>query len=93
MLDSVGARLECLYWMFGSHDGITIVDTPDSVTMAAISAAVSSTGSIRSETHELFSSEDVQSILATARRDGKNRDARWIHLERRPVVCVQQGAG
>ena len=68
VLDSVGARLECLYWMFGSHDGIAIVDAPDSVTMAAISAAVSSTGSIRSETHELFSGEDVQSILATARR-------------------------
>jgi uncharacterized protein with GYD domain len=67
VLDSVGARLECLYWMFGTHDGIAIVDAPDSVTMAGISAAVSSTGSIRSETHELFSTEDVNRILATAR--------------------------
>jgi uncharacterized protein with GYD domain len=68
VLDSVGARLECLYWMFGTHDGIAIVDAPDSVTMAGISAAVSSTGSIRSETHELFSTEDVRSILMTARQ-------------------------
>ena len=36
--------------------------------MAGISAAVSSTGSVRSETHELFSSEDVDRILETARR-------------------------
>jgi len=68
VLDSVGARFECLYWMFGAHDGIGIVDAPDSVTMAGISAAVSSTGSVRSETHELFSSDDVDRILETARR-------------------------
>jgi uncharacterized protein with GYD domain len=68
VLESVGARLEALYWMFGTHDGIVIVDAPDSLTMAGISAAVSSTGSIRSETHELFSAEDVRHILETARQ-------------------------
>jgi len=68
VLESVGARLEALYWMFGAHDGIAIVDAPDSLTMAGVSAAVSSTGSIRSETYELFSSEDVQHILETARQ-------------------------
>jgi uncharacterized protein with GYD domain len=68
VLESVGARLEALYWMFGSHDGIAIVDAPDSLTMAGVSAAVSSTGSIRSETHELFSAADVQQILETARQ-------------------------
>jgi uncharacterized protein with GYD domain len=68
VLESVGGRLEALYWMFGTHDGIAIVDAPDSLTMAGISAAVSSTGSIQSETHELFSSEDVHHILETAAR-------------------------
>jgi uncharacterized protein with GYD domain len=68
ILESVGARLEALYWMFGPHDGIAIVDAPDSVTMAGISAAVSSTGTIRSETHELFSTADDRRILETARQ-------------------------
>ena len=68
VLESVGARLEALYWMFGTHDGIAIVDAPDSLTMAGISAAVSSTGTIRSETHELFSTSDIRHILETARR-------------------------
>jgi len=68
VLESVGARLESMYWMFGPHDGIAIVDAPDSVTMAGISAAVSSTGSISSETYELFSSADVGRILETARQ-------------------------
>ena len=68
VLDSVGGNLESMYWMFGSHDGIAIVDAPDSLTMAGISAAVSSTGTITSETHELFTGEDVERILDTARR-------------------------
>ena len=66
VVESVGARLESLYWMFGPHDGIAIVEAPDSVTMAGISAAVSSTGSVSSETHELFSSADVRQILEKA---------------------------
>jgi uncharacterized protein with GYD domain len=35
--------------------------------MAAISAAVSSTGAIRSQTHQLFTDDDVHHILETAR--------------------------
>jgi hypothetical protein len=35
--------------------------------MAAVSAAVSSSGAISSETHELFSAEDAHRILDTAR--------------------------
>ncbi|HZP29508.1 MAG TPA: GYD domain-containing protein [Acidimicrobiia bacterium] len=68
VLDSVGGRLESLYWMFGAHDGIAIVEGPDSVSMAGISAAIRSTGSIRSETHELFSTADIRRILDTAGR-------------------------
>jgi len=72
VLESVGARLDALYWMFGAHDGVAIVDAPDSVTMAGISAAVSSTGTLRSETHELFSAADIRHILETARRAREN---------------------
>jgi uncharacterized protein with GYD domain len=72
VVESVGARLEALYWMFGDHDGIAIVEAPDSLTMAGISAAVSSTGAVSSETHELFSSADVRHILETASRARAN---------------------
>jgi uncharacterized protein with GYD domain len=68
VLESVGGRLDALYWMFGAHDGIVIVDAPDSLTMAGVSAAVSSTGTIRSEIHELFTSADIHRILETARQ-------------------------
>jgi uncharacterized protein with GYD domain len=72
VVESVGARLETMYWMFGAHDGIAIVEAPDALTMAGISAAVSSTGAVRSETHELFSSDDIRHILAKARQARAN---------------------
>jgi len=72
VVESMGGRLETMYWMFGAHDGIAIVEAPDSVTMAGISAAVSSTGAISSETHELFSAADVEQILAHAARAKAN---------------------
>jgi uncharacterized protein with GYD domain len=68
VLESVGAELEAFYWMFGSHDGVAVVEAPDSVTMAGVSAAISSTGTVRSETHELFSGADIARILETAKR-------------------------
>ena len=67
VVESVGARLETMYWMFGAHDGVGIVEAPDSLTMAGISAAISSTGTVRSETHELFSTADIRHILEKAR--------------------------
>ena len=72
VLESVGARLESFYWMFGAHDGIAVVEAPDSVTMAGISTAIRSTGAVSSETHELFSSDDIQQLLATAKRAREN---------------------
>ena len=67
VLDSVGARLETFYWMFGTYDGMAVVEASDSVTMAGVSTAIRSTGTVRSETHDLFASDDIHHILDTAR--------------------------
>jgi hypothetical protein len=48
VLESVGARLEAFYWMFGKHDGIAVIEGADSLTMAGVSAAMSSTGAVHS---------------------------------------------
>jgi uncharacterized protein with GYD domain len=58
--------------MFGKHDGMAVVEAPDSVTMAGVSAAISSTGTVHSETHELFSSADIRRILETAQKARAN---------------------
>ena len=64
--ESVGARLESFYWMRGQFDGMAVIDAPDSITMAGIETAVKSSGVVRSETHDLFSADDIGHILERA---------------------------
>jgi uncharacterized protein with GYD domain len=68
LADSVGGSLESAYWMFGTHDGIVIVDVPDSIRAAAVSVAVGSTGSFKHlETHELLTQDELGQVLSHAR--------------------------
>jgi uncharacterized protein with GYD domain len=68
LADSLGGSVESAYWMFGAHDGIVIVDAPDSVRVAALSVAVGSTGSFKHlETHELFTQDQLGQVLSHAR--------------------------
>ena len=68
VLASVGGSLESIHWMFGPYDGIAILDVPDSVSAAAVSIAVGSTGVFKHlETHELFTQEQLGETLARAR--------------------------
>ena len=67
LADSLGGSLESMYWMFGPYDGIVIADVPDSVGAAALSVAVTSTGSFKQvETHELFTQEQFGQMLSRA---------------------------
>jgi uncharacterized protein with GYD domain len=68
LTDSVGGSMECAYWMFGAKDGLVIFDVPDSVSAAALSVAVGSTGSFKSlETHELLSQEQLSQVLSRSK--------------------------
>jgi uncharacterized protein with GYD domain len=68
LADSLGGSLESAHWMFGTYDGIIIVDVPDSVRAAALSVAVGSTGSFKHlETHELFTQDQLGQMLSHAR--------------------------
>ena len=68
LTDSVGGSLESLYWMFGAHDGIAIADAPDSVSAAALSITVGSTGAFKHlETHELFTQDQLSQALQRAK--------------------------
>jgi uncharacterized protein with GYD domain len=71
LLESQGASLESVYFMpLGLPAGIVIVDTPDSVTAAAVSVAITSTGAVQNlQTYELFTQEQVREMLFLA-KDG-----------------------
>ena len=65
--EAVGARLEGLYWMLGEHDGLVLVDAPDSETAAALSITSSSSGAVaRLETHQLFDQDQLHAVLGKA---------------------------
>jgi uncharacterized protein with GYD domain len=67
VLGSLGGSLECIYWMFGAHDGIAIADLPDSVSAAAVSVAVASSGAFtHNQTHELLTQEQLGQVLQGA---------------------------
>jgi uncharacterized protein with GYD domain len=69
LVESVGGSLECYYWMFGPHDGVAIVEMPNSQTYAAVTLAIISSGAFTHfETHELIKTDDLTAIAERARQ-------------------------
>ena len=69
LAESLGGSLESCYWMFGQHDGFAVFELPDSVSAAAVSVAVASSGALKSlETHEVIAPEDAAAVLEAAAR-------------------------
>jgi uncharacterized protein with GYD domain len=67
-LEQQGGRLESYYWMLGQYDGMVICELPDGKSAASAALAVGSTGAFgRTETHELFSSEEIGPLLEGAK--------------------------
>lgn len=65
LCEAAGGRMESYYLMFGAWDGFVIAEVPDSSAAAAVSLAVTSTGSFAAlETHELIEAGDLGGILA-----------------------------
>jgi uncharacterized protein with GYD domain len=58
-LKKMGGKLDAMYFTFGIRDVICIVDLPDNVSAAAVSLAVSSSGSIAFKTTVLLTPEEV----------------------------------
>jgi len=68
LVESLGGSVESFYWMQGQYDGVLIADLPDSVSAAALSVAVASSGAlIDMETHVLFDHDDQSAIVAAAK--------------------------
>jgi uncharacterized protein with GYD domain len=61
--ESVGGKLEALYYVLGEDDLIAIIDMPDNVSASALSLAVSGTGLVRTKTTALLTVEEVDKAL------------------------------
>jgi uncharacterized protein with GYD domain len=58
-VESVGGKIEAMYFCFGEQDAVIIADLPDAASAAAVSLAVSSTGAARLTTTPLITPEEM----------------------------------
>ena len=63
-IESVGGKLHGFWYAFGSHDGYTLWEAPDNVSMAAVALAITSGGALSSlETTVLLTVDETIEAL------------------------------
>ena len=63
-IESVGGKLHGFWYAFGTHDGYTLWEAPDNVSMAAVALAISGGGALSSlETTVLMTVDDTMAAL------------------------------
>ena len=66
-IESVGGELHGFWYAFGTHDGYTLWEAPDNVSMAAVALAISAGGGLSSfETTVLLTVEETMDALRRA---------------------------
>ena len=66
-IESVGGKLHGFWYAFGAHDGLTLWEAPDNVSMTAIALAIGSGGALSSlETTVLMTVEETLDALGMA---------------------------
>ena len=63
-VESLGGKVECIYFALGADDMFGIIDFPDNVTAAALGVAVSATGVGRTRTTALLTVAEIDQALA-----------------------------
>ncbi|HKS89901.1 MAG TPA: GYD domain-containing protein [Stellaceae bacterium] len=66
--ESVGGKLECMYYALGEDDVVIIADLPDNVAASALSLTASATGLVRTRTTALLTVEETDRALGTTIR-------------------------
>jgi uncharacterized protein with GYD domain len=64
--EEIGVRFKDIYWTLGSHDIVSIVDGPDSETLAAALLRLGSQGNLRTTTLRALSAEEMRGVIAKA---------------------------
>jgi uncharacterized protein with GYD domain len=59
LVESLGGKMDCFYYAFGETDVVAVVDLPDSVSAAAASLAIGSTGAVRGHVTVLLTPEEI----------------------------------
>ena len=68
-IESVGGRLQGFWYALGTHDGDTLWEAPDNVSMAAVALAISGGGALGSlETTVLLTVDETIAALRKAQQ-------------------------
>jgi uncharacterized protein with GYD domain len=68
-IESVGGKLQGFWYAFGTHDGYTLWEAPDNVSMAAVALAIGGGGAINSlETTVLLTVDETMDALRKAKQ-------------------------
>ena len=59
LVESLGGKIECLYFAFGETDVLAIVDMPDSASAAAASLTIGASGGLSSKLTVLLTAEEI----------------------------------
>jgi uncharacterized protein with GYD domain len=66
-IESVGGQLHGFWYAFGTHDGYTLWEAPDNISMAAVALAIAAGGALSPmETTVLLTVEDTMEALSRA---------------------------
>jgi uncharacterized protein with GYD domain len=70
-IESVGGTLQGFWYAFGEHDGYTLWEAPDNVSMAAVALAIGGGGALSSlETTVLLTVDETLDALRKAQQVG-----------------------
>jgi uncharacterized protein with GYD domain len=64
--ESLGCKLRGIWWAFGEHDGVFVLEAPDNVAVAALAMAVGASGQISTETTALLDMNEAQEAMRRA---------------------------
>jgi uncharacterized protein with GYD domain len=64
--ESLGCKMHGIWWTFGDHDGVFLLEAPDNTTVVALSMAVGASGQISTETTALLDMNEAQEAMRQA---------------------------
>ena len=64
--ESLGCKLHGIWWAFGDHDGVFVLEAPDNVAVVALAMAVGASGQISTETTALLDMDEAQDAMRRA---------------------------
>ncbi len=64
--ESLGCKLHGIWWAFGEHDGVFLLEAPDNVAVVALAMAVGASGQVNTETTALLGMDEAQEAMRRA---------------------------